>query len=469
MYEKPRIVKAKGRVIEIAHLELPFEPATYLTSAVAATGTTLTVADNAGFANTYPLLIGELGQDKTEIKKVNAVVSAGTSLTSTAMTFAHPINTKVRRLLFDQWRIYGNSTNTTTGATLIATIDMQVRADFTSYVNAGTEYSYYFALPYDSLNSVAGDTYSDGIANETQYASNTVAKLIKQSLKSSKTKMGGDITNEFLLDEINDCLRYMSGQLKRWSCLQSFDYALGATSRGINVYTLPSDMEDVNSNKSVLGIRIGDDENLLYRDKREWEEELDNVNHTQVRTQAVATDTSLDVDNSYDFADSGSVDVFVSGTKYTLTYTGVTRSLTAGVLTGIPATGTGAITVTTAVDIDVWQSETEGMPLYYTIYDGKLYIWPLPNGTYDNKVVWLDYYTSRTAVDSDADTVEFPRYDAVKHWLCWKLRAQKNSKGELNPQDTDYLMFQQILQTMVIKEVNGQKHKMYPRINKLSL
>jgi hypothetical protein len=80
---------------------------------------------------------------------------------------------------------------------------------------------------------------------------------------------------------------------------------------------------------------------------------MEGVKHTQVTTEAVATQTTLEIDNSYDFDDSGSVNLFISGTLYTITYTGVTRSATAGILTGIPASGDGSITVTIPVDTDI--------------------------------------------------------------------------------------------------------------------
>ena len=123
-YETSRIIRVRGRTIEVAHLELPEHPSTVLTADVSATGTALTVLDNAGFVNAQKILIGELGKEQTEIKSVNAAVTAGTALTSTAVTFAHPAGALVKRILFNQWRIYGNATNTTVGSTLIATIDV---------------------------------------------------------------------------------------------------------------------------------------------------------------------------------------------------------------------------------------------------------------------------------------------------------------------------------------------------------
>lgn len=467
-YEIPRIISVSGRTITIAHLDLPSEPITYLTDAIAAAGTGLSVLDNAGFSNTYPILIGELGAEQTEIKKVNAAVSAGTSLTSTAVTFAHPEGTPVKRVLFNQWKLYGNSTNTTSGATLIATIDMQVDAPFTSYVNASTEYSYYFVLPFDSFNTVTGDSYSDGVAKATGYNEHSAGALINDALASTKKKKGGIITDEWFFSEITNCLDFIAGKLKRWSALQSFDYVLGQVLRGSNSFSLPATIEELNSNKSILGVRVGTGKNLIYKDKTEFEDLMEDVALTAVTTQATSGQTTLSIDNSYDFAESGSVDVFVSGTKYTITYTGVTRSATAGVLTGVPASGTGSITVTIPAGTNVWQNEEEGQPTYFTVYAGDLYIWPLADSNYDNNNIFLDYFTKRATVNNAADTIEFRRHLPVKHWLAWKLKSLDNANGELKMDDGDKQMFDITLADLIRRERSGQKHKMQRRVNKIT-
>ena len=468
-YEVPRILSVNSRVIKVSHLDLPSQPVTYLLTAMAALDTSMTVIDNAGFSDNDLLLIGELGVDGTEIKDITAAVTAGTALTCVAVTFAHPAGTPIRRLSFNQWKLYGTTTNTFAITNLLggAAINIQVAAPYTTYVNTGTEYAYYWAVAFDSVNSITGNN-SDGVAS-TGYTLDSVGSLINSALTSTKKEKGSIITDEWFFKEINDCLRYITGKLKHWSFLQSFNYSLGSSVRGSYIYTMPTDAEDKNTNKSILDVRVGTDEGLTYVDKKELEKEQEGVAYTQVTTQAVATDTTLAIDNSYDFADSGSVDVFISGTKYTITYTGVTRSTTAGVLTGIPAAGTGSITVTLPVDTNVWQGEDEGQPLYFTVYDGSLYIWPLPDASYDYKNVSLDYWTSRTLVNSSGDVIEPPRYDAVKHWLCFKLHALDNASGKLDFNDGDWILFNEILKDMIRTECSGQKFKWRRLVNRISL
>jgi len=469
MYEIPRIISVNGRVIKIAHLDTPTQPLTYLASDLAVAETTATVLDNVGFADTNLIQIGSLGAEKTEIKKINGAVSAGTSLTITASTFGHSVGTEIRKILFNQYKIYGTSTDTYATTNLIDTIDIQVNAPYTTYVNTGTEYNYYWVTPYDSLSggSITGNN-SDSVAKTTGYTSNTVGSIIESALTSTKKKKGGLITDEWLMNEINDCSEFIASKLKHWSHLQSYDYVLGYSVLGSNEWNLPDDIQDPNSIKSILGVRVGSDTNLTYLDKREWVELLRGAIHTQVTTEAVATDTILYIDNSYDFADEGSVSVYVSGTKYTIEYEDITRSATAGELTNVPASGDGSITITIPVDSNVWVGEKESKPEYFTVFENKLYVYPLPSSSYDYNNIYLDYYTSRTKVDTAGDAVEPTRYLLYIHWLKWKLRSLDNTSGELNIQDGDFLLFDTMLKDMISKEIGGQKFKQKPRVNKIT-
>lgn len=466
-YDRPRITSVNGRTIRIAHFDVPRQPKSYLSASSTAGATTETVQDNSGLANNDYIRIGKAGVERTEIVRINGAVTRGTALTTTASVFDHPVGAEVEQLLWNQWRIYGNSTNSSSGATLIATVDMQLDAPYTTYNNTGTQYAFYLIVAYNSNSTTESDQYSDGVARTTGYALNSVGSLIESSLDAAKAKRTAIMTDIWFIREVNDCLRFMTGKLKRWSYLQSFNYAIGQILRGTYSFTLPSDIEDANGPKSIHGVRIGAGTNLEYVDKVEFEEETEDAILTTTTSQALAADTSLNITNSYDYADAGSVDVFVSGTKYTLTYTGVTRSATAGVLTGIPASGTGSITVTIPASTNVWQSAQEGEPTKWTAFDGSLYVWPLADANWDNKNVFLDYYTARTEVNSAGDVIEGPRYDAVKHWLIAKVRAQSAATGKMDPSDPDWGIFREILSDLVRREISGQRHPMKPRINQI--
>ena len=469
-YETLRIRRVLGRVIEVSHPSLPAGPVTRLTASVAAAGTALTVLDNTQFTNSHFALLRSYGTQKAEIGDITSV-SGGTTINLTSgATFAHATGEEVQQIIWNQIVIYGNSTNSTTGVTTIATIDIDVSEQFTTYINTGTEYAFYFVRPYDSVDAITGTNYSDGVANTTGVALNSVQNLINQSLAQSKSKFGGMLDFEWCLSKINEGMTNIRGRLKTWSSLQVFDYALGTATRGLFNVTAPTDMYDVNTPRSILGVRVGAGTNLTYQDKVEWEGLLKDVNRTTVRTEGAIGATTLEIVNSYDFDDAGTVTVYASGTAYDITYTSVTRSATAGVLIGVPASGTGSITATLAVDLNVWQRPEEGAPEWWTIYDGTIYFWPLPDSSNDNMNVTADYYTGIAEVNSGADTISFQRWDALKYWLTWMMRSLKSENGKLDLKDGDFIMFEQTVKDMIFQELNSgsTKRKYRPKVFNLT-
>jgi len=450
-----------------------FSHKTYLTSAATAGTATLTVKDISGFAINQILLIGELGAENSELIKTHtATAPTGSTITLVAnLVYAHPIDTPITVLIYDQFEISHSVTSTGTKTLLTTTLGsglVALPADTTSLRYDDSEFTtgYYFIRYKNSILSTFSG-YIGPIPYEG-YDNNTVGKVIKKALKRCHLDDYTDfIDYDFCIDELNECLRFITGKLKAWSKLQQFDYVLGQTARGTYKFALPSDIWENENNKSILNIRIGS-EILEFKRKTDWEEDIMlGVCHTQVTTQAVAGGITLAIDNSYDFPDSGSINLYISGTIYTLTYTGVTRSATAGVLTGIPASGTGSITVTIPVDTDVWYGESEAKPQYYTVYGGYIYT-ELPSATYDNLNVYMDYWTVPTTVDTDEDTLDLFRYDCCLHWLIWAINAQQKNKGKRDMQDVDYIQFLQVLSDYIRNEIPAHRRQRIPRVNSIT-
>ena len=85
---------------------------TYLTAAVAAAGTTLTVkaVDTNAWANNDWIILGEIGTPTAEVLQLNGVVADGTSIVidnagSGGARFAHSIDEPVYRIDYNQVHI----------------------------------------------------------------------------------------------------------------------------------------------------------------------------------------------------------------------------------------------------------------------------------------------------------------------------------------------------------------------------
>ena len=308
--------------------------------------------------------------------------------------------------------------------------------------------------------------YTDALIY-TGWATNTVGYMIEKALRNLELNLSEKITLADCYSWISDGLKLVQGKLKRWPEHYSYNAVLGQVVRGINTVTMPTDAYDTETNKSLIAVRVGDKANMTYVTPTQFENVMEGVKMTQVTTQAVATDTSLYIDNSYDFEDSGSVNFYISGTKYTVTYTGVTRSATAGVLTGIPASGTGSISVTIPVDTNIWQDEDEGIPEVFTVRNGAIEFYPLADAGEDNVNMYGDYSKVATSVDSDGDTVDQQRFDMIADYLTWRIKMKARNNGELDQKDGYFLMFREKMVDAIKTLPQNNRFPMRPTINRM--
>lgn len=439
----------------------------------------ITVKSIIGAAINNILFFRYPGNELAEIIATHtATAPSGNTVTLVStLVESHPAGTVVYIIRANQVRFYTSTTevdansddSTLTALAAAQAIDPTLARNF--YDDTVQTSGFYYYRFIDSINSI-NLLYSDAIPwgqKQVQFAENEVGYILDFVRRKLAHDWDERFSKQTAMDEINACLRYMQGKLKRFSRYLVPDYVIGQTARGVFDYALPADIYDNETNKSVLQVRIGTALTpLLPLDEKEFDTVMQEVTHTQIRTLAVVGGTTLLIDNSYDFDDSGSVNVYTANAVDAITYTGVTRSATAGVLTGVPASGAGSIAVAHAVDVNVWQNEVEGQPRYFNVRNGRVRIWPLPDSTWKNKNVVMDYNQEVVKVDSESDTVDAPRYDAVKHWLLWQGKNYWRNNGKSDTKDDDFLLFSDILKSAIRTEVSGQKFKMAPKINTIS-
>lgn len=432
---------------------------TYLTAEGTSAATTLTVKNILGLAINQILLIEDIGGENAEIVLTHASSApTGTTVTlASALVKTHPVNSRVRVILFNQIELKRGTTNvaasasaltvaTTTntnppsslGSGLVA-VDPTLRIQAVNTVEHTS--GFYFARYYDSIHT-AFSAYTDALAYGG-WAKGTVGAMVDKSLRDNKLTLSDALTRQDCYDWITECLTEIDGKQLRWSEHYSFNTIIGQITSGVALLAMPTDAYDTESNKSILpnGLRLGDDSALDYLDPEEFDEKLGEQLSTTNRTQTSIGATSITLTNSYDFAASGSVVFWVSGVRYTATYTGVTRSDSAGgtgALTGVPATGTGSVSVIIPAGTYIYQNPKEGTPLYFTVRNSNIEITPIPDSTNNNVNAYLDYAKVVTAVDSDGDTIDFRRYDIVEPYLSFRLKMKAYNNGALDLNDGFY-------------------------------
>lgn len=437
-----------------------------LKASIAAGATTMTLYSIAEFAVNKILMIGELGEEGTEIIKTHASTApTGYTVTVVAGGFAkpHPKDTPVYIIPYDQVEV--SNASTVSGAkTVLSGTPKTINPEHPEIRIEDTTYSsgFYFTRYKETIGNTFSD-YSDPIPF-LGFDSNMVGYIINNSMNELGKEYSEKLSFQTLLGKANSCLRYVRGKLKRWSNSQEFDYVVGQLHRGVNKMALPTTYYDKNSNKSMLAVRIGSGGNLKYADKREFNEMMKDVVHTQVATEQVAAGTTLVLDSTDDLPlTDGAVTVYVSGTPYEVSYTTNTRST--NTLSGIPASGTGSITVTLPVDSEVWYNESEEGVEYYSIWDGYIYFWGLIESENTGNNVIADFHTEVINVDSETDVIPDARYDMVEYWIKWEIKNITERDGKRDMSDGDFQMFMQILSDAVRRESSGQKFKMKPKLN----
>jgi hypothetical protein len=181
------------------------QPNTVLTAAATAGDTAITVANNGGFVDNDYILIGKLGEEKSEIKKITTVGSTKTSIgTIAALSFSHDQDTPVSKIGYDQVRFY-HGTTTTSGdsSALAAAQDIEPSEIFNYYEDTAHTTGYGFVRFHNSTTT-DDSVYSDAIPY-TGYTAKMLRSMRKKvrRLINEVDEQNSPITNEEIDDELN--------------------------------------------------------------------------------------------------------------------------------------------------------------------------------------------------------------------------------------------------------------------------
>ncbi len=182
---------------------------TYLTAAVAAAGTTLTVkaVDNTEWADNDWIILGEIGTPNAEVLQINGAVSDGTSLTidnagSGGARFAHSVDEPVYRVDYNKIRYFrGTTTNSSTSSTL-ATLEVMPDNFESRYEDTAHISGYGFVRFFNSF-TLALSPYSDAIPYTGQ-SQRSLAKMISKVRTLCDEQNDDFLSDSEITDGIND-------------------------------------------------------------------------------------------------------------------------------------------------------------------------------------------------------------------------------------------------------------------------
>ena len=434
---------------------------TYLSGDEASGQTVLSVISSANFAANEFIVIGTPGAEQTEIRKISTI-AAGTITVTVATSFDHAQGMQISFIPFDQIEVY-SATSSGGSFSLLSAVSIRADALETYYPRTTDASTIYYKARFKNSNDTTYSDYSDEVS-ATGYAYNTVYAVKNRALMQLGEKIEGIITDEFLNESLWEGRREIDGQLKRWSWRTAFNSDIANLTEGQYSVAVPSTLKNPDSPQNILGLRIGSrGSNISYIPKREFDNWYEGIIHTTVATQPTVGQTTLVLTNVRDLSASGSVEVGVD----TITYTSKTNST--NTLNGVPASGTGSITIAHAVSVDAWQSVSYGEPNAYTIFENTIYFDVPFDSDFEGDNLYMDHYRTLPEYNSDADTLDEPDdgVDGLVSYLKYKIKDLK-SKGKTDKEkDSDYQDFILRLGRIIRKEVHSQEVGFSPSIGRL--
>lgn len=444
----------KTLIIDHSNLEVD-KKSTYFSSDLAASNSAITADSIVGFAINQILLLGTIGQEKSEIVLTHAATSpTGSTITLASSTlFAHSRGDKIGLLDWNQLEI---SWSATVGGSksVLDTISIQVDQQNTVYNDTTQTTGYYFYRFKNSIDTTYS-SYSDPIPY-SGFADNSVFMIKKRALDDLGEVYSEKITSDYLNTSLWEARRDLDNDkmILRWSFRTKFNTNIGQISPGMWKVAAPADLRDPNTNKNILALRIGKKNTpLIYQDVNRFNENFKNIAHTTLNGVVTDSDLTITLTESGNFDDSGPISIAAdtaAGTIDTVEYTSNNEST--NVISGV----TGIVTGGHITGLDVWQGINFGEPTYYTINAGYIYF-NLPfEDDLGGEYIYMDYYGTILVYNSDGDILDEPEYDMFVSYLKYKIKYKK-ANGVINiKEDPDYLEWIVRRTNMINKELIGQ-------------
>lgn len=458
---KTKYGESVGVELFIQFPDLSNYPRTYL-EADEVSGQTELSANGTDFSIGQYCFIGQPGTEKSEIIRLHAATApTATVITlASATAFSHERGTMITFIPYNQI-VVSRSTDDGVTYSALSGVDIKPDSDFTYIQRAADAATDYYKFRFYNSSDATYSDYSDAqIASG--YADNSVASIKRRALDDLGEKITDLITDGFLNDSLWEARRELdqNPMVSKWSFRTSFNTDLGNIVPGTWRIAVPTDLRDKNTNKNILGIRIGKDKNQLsYQQFNDFMLNYENCGHTTLSGAVADTDVTITLASSGDFDESGSIYVAaqsVLGIVDSVDYTA--NNLSTNVLSGVTGIATGGF----ASGTDVWQEITFGEPQSFTIFEGYIYFDVPFEDDMAGQNIWIDYYKTMPVYNSDADILDEPEYDLFVNYLKWKIKYKK-SNGTLSPQkDTDFQLWEKRKNDLISKEVTGQYIQFIP-------
>lgn len=214
---------------------------TYLSQYLASGASSLTVKNNDRFATTQAILIGEMGEERSELNTTSGITGVHTISIDSNTAFDHNADDPVYKLDYNQVKFHRASTEG--GAySVIATVDIDVdnHDKVTRYDDTTGSSTDYYKIQFYNSETTESSELSDAIP-ATGAAANTVGKVVDEVVRRVRDTQYTILSiNEYIdiMNEVNDDLIKMSHRPYRFLKTSATYNTTAAT----GYITLPTDL-----------------------------------------------------------------------------------------------------------------------------------------------------------------------------------------------------------------------------------
>lgn len=158
-----------GFVLRVNNLELLGEEETYLNASIGATNDELTVDSTDKFNDNDFIVIGPLGEDKTELAKIVSVDDDNTMTITPALKFDQEERTRIKFTPFNKIQLYKADDTEDTGLELVTTVEINYQnpTNVTFIEDSGDPNNKYYKVRFYNDVTTNISEFSDWIEPET--------------------------------------------------------------------------------------------------------------------------------------------------------------------------------------------------------------------------------------------------------------------------------------------------------------
>lgn len=455
----PQIKKIEhniGNTLEIPN-QIDVKASTYITSNIDAGDLAVPVDNSTEFTDgdSILLLLSSIGSENSEI--VTSTSNTINSFVTLATVMSHNRGDIVSEIKYDQIVVSKSTTIDGVYSVLATQTMFTTQQNTVIYDTTGLTTDYYKIQWKNSLTGALSD-YSSAMS-VSSYPTNSVATIVYPVLKAMGVSTDDSkITAEFCISAIDDARKFTQAKLYgiRHAWQQEFEYPLRLLA-GTNYVDLPTDIDFTETDRSVLSARlvvnnISTPYPLRYIDKKSWNNVSQSVAGGTTTTLTAIGATSIKLDSVGDFPDSSSGVAYVATSGYDeeieqIAYTSI--DLTTNQLTGV----TG-ITREIPIGTKVWSRPTISQPIYYTVYDDKLFFDRIIPDSMQGGNLYIDYYKKIDDVTNLYQELPEHYREIYKWYLRYAIKYRKDISLEAN--DPDLKKFESLVQALFDNLYTGQ-------------